>query len=789
MKSKFIVLTTLLAAAVLLPVSFVTADIYFDMTRVSENADEGGTFSGLNGAAGLAIFSNTSTSSTYAVVTGFLDDTVSLIDVSDPANPALIDTIGTKSAGVKTAVAADIMDGPRNIAFFGNDSDGTALSCASTARCEVLGIVTNFQTDSVTVLNFTDPEDKIYFLSNYTQVDGAAAKAGSQSGNFYKDHANISYLAGLLNQWSALDGAWDVATWENATNNTEYAIVTGFNDDGLTIFNMTDPAQFLYVSTNLTDAIDGGASNGPGTDRADLELDGPTGIETFYIPQDGQGVAAIPYAILTAFVDDGIQILDLSDPEHWPLVKQRSGYPGGSFTGSAGGIVAAGAYSNATDAADGFENLNGAIDVAVWNTTAKAHYGIVVAQLDNSFTILDLSDPTAKLFEKQIANGSGTYGTSWDITGPTAVSVFEVDGTNHYVAAIATNGTTGSGVSLIDLYVPSNPQPLTTVIRDGQVGSDGNLFNLLGDAQSIDTFTLKGIHYAAVTSYDDDAITIIQLNGDKPNTGGASKICGFNYDCEAPTVSKSGGSISINNAALDTSSRYNDADTTTSKVGKMVTVKANIYDEQQIYKTNLYFDFTGASPDWNDANAGIRYTVSNGDIEIIDNNDIFSADVEANQVGDILQVEFKIMFTGAMDTSHIAIQNIDDSTNYQLLYFKDALEVTEQSTGATPTSDDALVGEEVTQVSASVPDWVKNTAGWWADGAISEGEFVKGVEFLIQQQIINTDAQTTSSEGTDASIPDWVKNTAGWWADGAISEGEFVSAIEHLVKTGTIIVI
>ena len=75
-------------------------------------------------------------------------------------------------------------------------------------------------------------------------------------------------------------------------------------------------------------------------------------------------------------------------------------------------------------------------------------------------------------------------------------------------------------------------------------------------------------------------ITIIQLNGDRPSTGGASKICGFNYDCEAPTVSKSGGSIAINNAALDTSSRYNDADTTTSKVGQMVTVKANIYDEQ-----------------------------------------------------------------------------------------------------------------------------------------------------------------------------------------------------------------
>ena len=145
------------------------------------------------------------------------------------------------------------------------------------------------------------------------------------------------------------------------------------------------------------------------------------------------------------------------------------------------------------------------------------------------------------------------------------------------------------------------------------------------------------------------------------------------------------------------------------------------------------------------------------------------------------------MFTGEMDTSHIAIQTIDDTTNYQLLYFKDALTVTGTPT---QTSTNGTLDDEITQTSvATVPGWVKNTAGWWADGAISEGEFVRGIEFLIQEQIIDTDAQTSSSDGTGAAIPDWVKNTAGWWADGAISEGEFVNAIEHLVKTGTIIII
>ena len=36
------------------------------------------------------------------------------------------------------------------------------------------------------------------------------------------------------------------------------------------------------------------------------------------------------------------------------------------------------------------------------------------------------------------------------------------------------------------------------------------------------------------------------------------------------------------------------------------------------------------------------------------------------------------------------------------------------------------------------------------------------------------------------SVPDWIKNTAGWWATDAISETEFVNAIEYLVSTGII---
>ena len=84
----------------------------------------------------------------------------------------------------------------------------------------------------------------------------------------------------------------------------------------------------------------------------------------------------------------------------------------------------------------------------------------------------------------------------------------------------------------------------------------------------------------------------------------------------------------------------------------------------------------------------------------------------------------------------------------------------------------------------SVPDWVKNTAGWWSTDAISETEFVNAIEFLIKDSIIQV--TSTSSTTSSESVPDWVKNTAGWWSTDAISETEFVNAIEFLVNIGII---
>ena len=51
-----------------------------------------------------------------------------------------------------------------------------------------------------------------------------------------------------------------------------------------------------------------------------------------------------------------------------------------------------------------------------------------------------------------------------------------------------------------------------------------------------------------------------------------------------------------------------------------------------------------------------------------------------------------------------------------------------------------------------VPNWIKNTADWWANNLITDNEFVNAVEFLIKEGIIKIDA--TAGEKTD-NIPDY----------------------------------
>jgi hypothetical protein len=59
---------------------------------------------------------------------------------------------------------------------------------------------------------------------------------------------------------------------------------------------------------------------------------------------------------------------------------------------------------------------------------------------------------------------------------------------------------------------------------------------------------------------------------------------------------------------------------------------------------------------------------------------------------------------------------------------------------------------------------------------------------MIKNQIIVIPDLAESGETSEQQIPDWVKNNAGWWAAGQISDEDFANGIEFLVINGIIAV-
>ena len=742
----------ILATVLVLPISYVTAEQIFSAEQVAVVSDGDSGVSFINGATGIATFLNNS--NPMAVVVSFDDDAVSVLDLSNPKTITVMDSIVDESAngGGETNEGNLVLSGPRDVVLFDNTTENE------------YALVVAYQDDGIQIFDIQDPlsdtDHAIYPTINYTDGECKPQEAGK----------------GVCNQ--PLNGAMSAAIWTNSTNGGTYAIVTSFLEDGVTTYDISDPevGGEMWVLSNATKTGSPGKNNdisgtaGVGAEingGGALLLDGAWGVATFYRGDSHN----MPYAIVTGQVSNGFEILSLNNTEF--AIHQ---------------VMAA----NKTKASSGFGLLDSPTGVATWNTTNSDVYAIITSNATDSVTVVDLYDQRNPTVTDTLSNNSILA-----LDGAIDVAVSKI-GDRHY-AFVASNGTgasdqtggqngqqTNGGLQVIDLYNPNNIQPVTSAI------DDGSLFLKLAGSESVGTFILDGYAYAAVTSYTDDSIIIMQITKDK--TSSNNRLCGVSADCSPPSISKHGtdtatDGFSINGANYVSDSRYNDGDTVNAKVGSMVTIKANIYDAfgaDNVYKANLYFDIPNM-PDWSEANAAILYDVSRDEVTITDNNDIFDASASSRVVGDRVEVTFKIMFTGTMDTSHIAMQSIDDSRNYQLIYFRDALQVTGTPT---QTSLDDTIDDEITQTAtATVPSWVKNTAGWWAEGQISEGEFVKGVEYLIKEQIIDTDVQTSTSTGTGSAVPDWVKNTAGWWADGQISENEFVNAIEHLVKTGTIIII
>lgn len=65
----------------------------------------------------------------------------------------------------------------------------------------------------------------------------------------------------------------------------------------------------------------------------------------------------------------------------------------------------------------------------------------------------------------------------------------------------------------------------------------------------------------------------------------------------------------------------------------------------------------------------------------------------------------------------------------------------------------------------------------WLDGAISDSMFFK---FLVEKETVKLPAGQKLEEKTE--IPDWYKTNGKWWSERKISDSEFVRGLQYLVN-------
>ena len=95
--------------------------------------------------------------------------------------------------------------------------------------------------------------------------------------------------------------------------------------------------------------------------------------------------------------------------------------------------------------------------------------------------------------------------------------------------------------------------------------------------------------------------------------------------------------------------------------------------------------------------------------------------------------------------------------------------------------DNAIIQEPIDEI----PQWIKKNANWWSKGTITDSDFLRGIEYLIQIDILKIEANKVVPSSSK-EIPQWIRNNAEWWTAGLISDNEFIAGIKYLIEAGII---
>ena len=243
-------------------------------------------------------------------------------------------------------------ESPSLVTYVTNDQNFTGLYDPRRIAVTTMGeftyaLVASLNSHGVQIINITNP-------ANPTPV--IAIKDKENGGDY-----------------DTLQGAEDIAIIN--ANGLVYALVTSRFDDGVQIIDITDISNPIPVYSIVDNGVD---SSSPYT-----TLNNAHGIDTISI---GESI----YALVASFSDDGVQIINITDPEN---PSSASAYVGGGL-------------------------IQGAYDVSTI-TIGESIYALSTAYADDSIVLFDITNPAHPQSVHRLSEyTSSTAGLYHDLDSP-----------------------------------------------------------------------------------------------------------------------------------------------------------------------------------------------------------------------------------------------------------------------------------------------------------------------------------------------------------------------------------
>ena len=268
-------------------------------------------------------------------------------------------------------------------------------------------------------------------------------------------------LAGTLPPGASINPTTGLFSWTPMAGQTGTSTITVQVEDGSGATDSED-VTVTVTSGNLYIALSLAAHVSDGVGGFE-KLGGPKGIAAVTIGPS-------TYALVAAYGDDGLQIIDITNP----LDPVPAAF--------------------VADGEGGFEELEGARYVTA-TTIGSSTYALVTASSDDGLQIINVTDPSNPAPTGSINSISGSI-----LHDPRGIATFTAGSSTYAIVAMHEGF-----IHIIDITDPSTPDPVASVHR----GIDG-LYNLNG-ARGIATVTIGSSTYALVASYYNNGILIMNV--------------------------------------------------------------------------------------------------------------------------------------------------------------------------------------------------------------------------------------------------------------------------------------